>query len=125
MWIEFNPNPLGKRIGDCVIRAIAVATGMTWDETYIVLSDYGMMLKNLPNANEVWGAYLKDQGFTRHVIPDTCPDCFTVRDFCRENPVGVFILCTGSHVVTVKNGDYYDAWDSGKETPQYYWKRKG
>lgn len=125
MWIEFNPNPLGKRIGDCVIRAIAIATGMTWDETYIVLSDYGMMLKNLPNANEVWGAYLKDQGFTRHVIPDTCPDCFTVRDFCRENPVGVFILCTGSHVVTVKNGDYYDAWDSGKETPQYYWKRKG
>lgn len=42
MWIEAQINPLGKLVGDCVIRAIAIATGMTWDETYIVLSDYGI-----------------------------------------------------------------------------------
>jgi len=26
MWIRCNPNPLGRQTGDCVIRAIAIAT---------------------------------------------------------------------------------------------------
>ena len=26
MWIRCNPNPLGKTTGDCVVRAIAIAT---------------------------------------------------------------------------------------------------
>lgn len=124
MWIEAQINPLGKLVGDCVIRAIAIATGMTWDETYIVLSDYGMMLKNLPNANEVWGAYLKDRGFTRHVIPNTCPDCYTIRDFCKDHPHGTYVVCTGSHTVACINGNAYDAWNSLDEVPCFYWEKK-
>ena len=26
-WEYYNPNPAGKRVGDCVIRAICKATG--------------------------------------------------------------------------------------------------
>ena len=124
MWIETQINPLGKRVGDCAIRAVAIATGMTWDEAYIVLSDYGMLYKNLPNANEVWGAYLKDRGFTRHILPDTCPDCYTVADFCRDHPKGIFVVGTGTHVVTCIDGNAYDAWNSLEETPLYYWEAR-
>jgi hypothetical protein len=75
----------------------------------------------MPSANNVWGAYLKGKGFKRNIIPTECPDCYTVRDFCREHPRGTFILALSTHVVAVINGDYYDTWDSGDETPIYYW----
>ena len=31
----FNPNPDGKKVGDCVIRAIGFLTGQDWTETYL------------------------------------------------------------------------------------------
>lgn len=27
MWHKFNPNPRGSSVGDCVVRAVAAATG--------------------------------------------------------------------------------------------------
>lgn len=126
MWKEYQPNPHGRLVGDCVVRAISAAQDLSWYDAYDILTHYGRMFGNLPNANDVWGAYLKDEGYSRHVIPDTCPDCYTVEDFCREHPKGIYVLGTGSHVVTVIDGDYYDAWQSGSEVPQYYyeWKEK-
>lgn len=124
MYKHYNPNPLNKSVGDCVIRAISKATGQTWDDTYLGVSQVGFYEKNMPSANEVWGIYLKHLGFRKYVIPDTCPDCYTVRDFCIDYPVGTFILATGSHVVAVINGIYYDSWDSGGEVPIYYWKER-
>ena len=56
------------------------------------------------------------------MLPDQCPICYTVEKFCWEHPRGLFLLATGSHVVAVENGDYYDAWDSGNEVPIYYWE---
>ena len=78
---------------------------------------------DMPSSNAVWSEYLKRCGYKRYVIPDTCPDCYTVKDFCRDNPRGKFLLATGSHVVAVKDGDYFDAWDSGNEVPIYYWSK--
>ena len=37
-YIYENPNPMGKRVGDCAIRAIAIAEGLTWDEAYNLLT---------------------------------------------------------------------------------------
>lgn len=120
-YIYFNPNPMGKRVGDCVIRAISKLTGRNWESTYLGIMTAGFELCDMPSSNNVWAAYLKRLGYRRNVIPDTCPNCYTVRDFCLDNPRGIFLLATGSHVVTVVDGDYYDAWDSGDEVPIYYW----
>ena len=79
---------------------------------------------DMPSANRVWGAYLRDKGFRRDLLPDECPDCYTVRDFCEDHPKGKYILAIEGHVVAVLDGKYYDSWDSGNETPIYYWKRK-
>lgn len=122
MYIYVNPNPRGALIGDCAVRAIAVALGMTWDDSYRLLADYGFMLKNLPNADSVWGAVLMDNGYSRKAIPDTCPACYTIRDFCHDHPQGTFVVGTGSHVVAVIDGNYYDSWDSGDEVPMMYWR---
>lgn len=121
-YIYFNPNPSGKRVGDCVIRAVGKLTEQDWETTYLEIAMAGFELCDMPSSNSVWAAYLKRKGYRRRVIPDTCSNCYTVRDFCRDYPHGRFLLATGSHVVAVVNGDYFDAWDSGDEVPVYFWE---
>ena len=120
----FNPNPEGKQVGDCTVRAIAKATGKSWDETYVGLCLQGLKMGDMPSANSVWGAYLRQQGFTRNVVPNTCPDCYTVEEFARDHPHGMYVLALSSHVVCVKDGKYFDSWDSGKEIPLFYWEKE-
>ena len=124
MFVQMNPNPLRKTVGDCVIRAISTATERDWDEVYLELMLIGYELKDMPNANEVWGTYLRRNGFTRQNIPNTCPECYTVRDFAADNPIGTFVLGTGTHAICVKQGNYYDTADSGDEVPVYVWKKE-
>ena len=123
-YVYFNNNPLSKSTGDCVVRAISIVTGMTWDEAYDAICAEGYELAEMPSTNTAWGALLREMGFERQVVPNTCPTCYTVRDFCKEYPEGVYVLATGSHVVAVVFGDYIDAWDSGQEQPIFYWKRR-
>lgn len=119
----FNPNPQNNLVIDCTVRAISKVTGRTWDLTYIGLVVKGYEIKDMPNSNSVWSKYLKQLGFVREIIPNTCPDCYTVKAFCEDHPRGTFLLATGNHVVAIVNGDYYDTWDSGDEVPVYYWTK--
>lgn len=123
-WIYYNPNPKANYVGDCVIRALTLACKQTWDKTYLQVASQGYILKDMPSSNTIWGIYLKHKGFKRYIIPDTCPDCYTVSNFCYDHPEGLFVLATGTHVVTVIDGDYYDTWDSGSEIPIYYFKKE-
>ena len=76
------------------------------------------------DTNAVWEHYLKEHGFEQHVLPDTCPDCYTIADFANEHNIGTFIVATGSHVVCVQDGNYFDSWNSGSLVPSYYFELK-
>lgn len=121
---QYNANPDANRVGDCTVRAISKALNQDWDETYTALSLQGFVMKDMPSANAVWGAYLRRMGFRRNVIPDDCPDCYTVSDFAEDHPEGTYILALSGHVVCVEDGDWVDSWDSGDGIPLYYWMRK-
>lgn len=122
MWKQYNANPTGKIVGDCVVRAISTALDKSWDEVYAGISLDGYLLGDMPNANHVWGAYLRRNGYRREIVPDSCPDCYTVADFAADHPHGTYILALPQHVVCVRDGDWIDTWDSGDEIPIYYWK---
>ena len=109
---------------DCVIRAICKITHKSWEYVYLDLCAEGLEVHDWPWRNYVWGRYLTRLGFESSLIPNTCPYCYTVRDFCKDNPYGNYILATGNHVIAVVDGDYYDVFDSGDEVPVYVWKRK-
>ena len=111
-------------MGDCTVRAISKALEQDWTETYIGLALQGMMMGDMPSANVVWGAYLRSKGYTRHLIPDSCPDCYTVGNFAEDHPEGVYILALSSHVVCVEDGEIWDSWDSSGEVPLYYWEKE-
>ncbi len=120
MFVEYNPNPLAKRVGDCTVRAIAKATDQTWDEAFAALTSYGFRLADMPSSNLVWGTYLQEHGFTRFLVQDT-----TVRDFSEDHNQGTFVLTLSGHVVAVSEGDYFDTWDSGDEVPLCCWEKGG
>ena len=123
-YIRYNTNPVSNLVGDCVVRAISILTDETWDDVYWGIAIQGFLIKDMPSSNSVWGEYLTRKGFRRKVIPNTCPACYSVREFCEEHPYGKYLLATGSHVIAVVDGDYYDTWDSGDEIPIYYWERR-
>lgn len=123
-YMFYNPNPSGQRNGDCVIRAIARTTDKDWETVYMDLVLEGFMMRDLPSSNRVWKSYLEKNGFKRYSLPDTCPDCYTVIQFCVDHPTGTYILATGSHAVAVIDSNYYDIWDSGEEIPIYYFKKE-
>ncbi len=122
-WHPYNPNPHHSRVGDCTVRAISKATGNDWDSSYIALSLYGFMLKNMPSGNCVWGAYLESCGFIWHAMERYPEHPCTVEEFCREHPHGLYVLGCDGHVVTAVDGEYWDSWDSGDEVVIYYWER--
>lgn len=122
MFVELNLNPQHKRKGDCSVRALAAAEDRSWYEIYDELYHIGREMGDMENSNDVIGQFLKERGYIRYSIPNTCPACYTVRDFANDHPEGIYVLGTGTHVVAVINGDYYDSWDSGDEVPVYCWR---
>lgn len=122
-FVFYNPNPRNRFVGDCTIRAICKLTGKDWDSVYVGTTLEGFFAKDMPSGNSTWGAYLDRLGYVRRALPDTCPFCYTVKDFCRDHPTGHFLLSLDQHVVAVVNGNYYDTWDSGNEIPIYYWMK--
>ena len=124
MWVQSNNNPDKALVGDCTVRAISKAIGKPWDDTYIYLAVQGFKMKDMPSSNRVWGEFLYNNGFRRFIIPDSCPNCYTIKDFCEDHKDGKYVLATGTHVVCVADGNYYDSWDSGDETPIYYWRKE-
>lgn len=124
MWIKYNPNPTGRNVGDCAIRAIAKALKIDWEEAYAMIAANGYAMGDMPSSDSVWGSVLRQNGFYRKAIPNTCPDCYTAEDFCEDNPYGTFVLGFGGHVATVVNGNLYDSWDSSQSIPAYVWYRR-
>lgn len=125
MYIEWNNNPVGRRVGDCSVRAISKALDVDWETAYAMIASNGFAMGDMPSSNSVWGAVLRQNGFKKQTIPNSCPDCYTFADFARDNPRGTFVLGTGTHVATVVDGNIYDSWDSSDEIPVFVWYKGG
>jgi hypothetical protein len=119
----YNPSPAGRHVGDCSVRAVAKALNTDWETAYAMIATMGFAMNDVPSSNSVWGAVLRQHGFNRSGIPNTCPDCYTAEEFARDHPKGVYVLGFGNHVATVKDGKIWDSWDSSQEIPQYYWQK--
>ena len=123
-FIFYNPNPLNKSTDDCVVRALSKVLDKSWDETFMELTIKCLNEKDMPEVDNAWGAYLKDNGFLRRMIPNTCPNCYTVEKFALDNPIGAYVVKTYRHVIAVVDGNVYDSWDSSNEVPIYFWTKE-
>lgn len=124
MYVRFNNNPVSRKVGDCAVRAVSAALGVDWEEAYNLIADAGYAMGDMPSSDSVWGAVLRQHGFYRKAIPNSCPNCYTAEDFAKDHPRGVYVLGFGGHVATVIDGNLYDSWDSSNEVPVYFWYKK-
>lgn len=125
MWRRYQPNPAGRNVGDCAVRAVSAALGVDWETAFAMIAKAAYQMADMPSSNAVIGAVLRSHGFYRAAIPDKCPVCYSAADFCKDHPRGVYVLGFGNHVATAIDGDLYDSWDSSSEIPQYFWAKKG
>ena len=101
----YNANARGMFVNDCTIRAISVAEGKTWDETYEELSD-------IAQHN---GIILDDVNFIEPLLDSryerVCYNSKFVGEFAEENPVGVFLITMNGHITVCINGTIIDTFD--------------
>ena len=132
-FVRLNLNPDGLDTGDCVIRAITLVLKYNWFMVHDELSFLSRKMSDMPSSNRVWKQYLINKGYREVWLQNGCPDCLTVREFCKQHPIGRYILSTaeytkartnlivtGTHVIAVIDGDYYDSQDSGADVPLSY-----
>lgn len=112
----YNANAHGNFVNDCTIRAISLAEGKTWNETYDELSE-------IAQDN---GIILDDVNFIDPLL-DSRYDriCFKekyVGEFAEEHPVGVFLITTKGHITCCIDGVIYDTFDCRDRIMWCAWK---
>ena len=101
----FNANAHGNFVNDCTIRAISVAEGKTWDETYQELSE-------IAQQN---GIILDDVNFIEPLLDNryqrVCYNQKYVGDFVEEHSKGTFLITMNGHITCCIDGVIYDTFD--------------
>ena len=115
-WHEYNPNPKKKNVGDCSLRAYCAAFGWTWEEAFEksseIAKDEAIMMDTHKTCEKVMEGegYVLDEEFKKSKRKD-----LTVNEFALTLPYGTYFLNTHGHLLCVKDGEYWDSWDSGKK----------
>ena len=112
-WHEYNPNPKKKNVGDCSLRAYCAAFGWTWEEAFEksseIAKDEAIMMDTHKTCEKVMEGegYVLDEEFKKSKRKD-----LTVNEFALTHPYGTYFLNTHGHLLCVKDGEYWDSWDS-------------
>ena len=122
-WRLLNNNPVNRNVGVCAVRAVSVALGVDWETAFAMITENAFQMADMPSSNAVWGSVLRQNGFKRYAVPNTCPMCYTLGDFAADHPNGIYVVGTGNHVATIISGVVWDSWFSLGETAEYYWTK--
>ena len=122
----YNCNPHNKRTDDCVIRAIAAATGHSWERVLKDLTTCMLKDGHMLNTPELYGKYLKEHGWVKQKQPvKPNGSKFRIKEFLRKFK-GCAVMHAGcGHVTYVEEGSVYDIWDTSDEIVGNYWTYKG
>ena len=109
MYKFYNANPRDRHVNDCTVRAISLATGQSWDETYRELSHFAQLLCIMPDDVTYIDEYL-DANFDKiYSYKDNYK--ITVGDFVEHNPLGIFLITMNGHITCAIDGLIYDTFD--------------
>ncbi len=123
-FIKTNPNPEGKKTGDCVVRALALAEDRRWLDVYDALCKIGRVLHDMPNNKKVYEEYLLQKGWTKQRMPrHPNGKRYKLRELADEKNQEVFVANVVSHVATVKRGNLLDTWDCGSKCVGNYYTK--
>lgn len=52
-FAHYNPNPCGRTVGDCSVRAISKALNMDWGEAFSLLSSFAYSMCDMANDDMI------------------------------------------------------------------------
>lgn len=128
----YNANPKDRRTADCVVRAISVSTGKTWDEVLDGLVEVAHKYKIMVNDVPCFDRYLQSLGYTKMKQPRKSDNTkYTGEEFCRDY-LGKFRLgeydvvanIGGHHTIAIVDCKVVDIWNSSHKTIGNYWIRR-
>lgn len=105
----------GDKVGDCVTRAIAIATGEDYRTIYVAMSE-GMAKLGKPKSarlgvsKKVYHKFLLDNGFKWVPTMFIGQGC-KVHLHREELPNGILIVRLSKHLTCVKEGIIYDTYN--------------
>ena len=125
-----NVNPKNKFGGDCVVRAIALATGQTWEQTVREMTELGIKLGFVLNDKHVWTKYLESKGFKCAGEPrDINNRKMSVREWMQAKQIHsesiIVAITQGHHVTCIKNCKIRDIWNTEDMTIHRFWYKTG
>jgi len=111
MFSYYNANPYGRLVNDCTVRAISLATGESWNDTYKELSDFARMQGSMFDDVMYIDSYL-DIKFDKFYQRNNKRK-LTVRQFTQEYPIGTFLITMRGHITCCIDGTIYDTFYPG------------
>lgn len=106
---HYNANPRQRRVNDCTVRAISLATGRTWDQAYEELSKVAQAQAIMPDDVTYIDEYLERR--FRKVCG--CKDRIriTVGEFVDTHPQGTYLITMRGHITCAIDGCIYDTFN--------------
>lgn len=111
----YNANALGLFQNDCTVRAISLATGNTWDDTYEHLSTIARLQGTMMDDRNFIINYLDERYDRLDDIP------FTVGEVAGEYPENVLLITMNNHITCAKFGIIFDSFDCRDKLAEFCW----
>ena len=112
MYKYYNNNPFGRNVSDCAVRAIALATESSWDQTYQSLSNFARREGITFSEVEFIDDYLSERYQKYCFSPKD--DIVILQDFLDLNLKGRWLVTMAGHITCVIDGICYDTFNPSK-----------
>ena len=103
-------------IGDCVVRALAIATGDDYQLVRRELWDTSFQLGDMPSSKPIYEAFLEKRGF----IKEKKIKGFNLGNYPKSQKE-IYVAVLANHLVCVEQGVVKDIWDCRKKYPYAIW----
>ena len=108
-----NPHPDGKRVRDCVKRAICLAEGRDYRD---VKNELNRLKREIGaekfNSNNNWKTYVDRKGYNKISFPAVAGESrMNGHKFAETHPTGSYILRMAGHLSSCVDGVILDTWD--------------
>ncbi len=120
-----NVNPKNKRTGDCVVRAIAVATSQDYTKVMRDLFELGMGKGFVFNDQRTYEYYLKELGWIKHNQPRNSNNGWVqLRELDNFTPLDdVVLVTTRNHMTVIVDGTVIDTFNPQNQYVMNYWTK--
>lgn len=122
---NYNANPFKRKTGDCVIRAVCVALGEDWEDTYKGMFEVTLETGYSVSSKDNFKEYLKRKGYDMRKMPKKLTGKrYTVQEFVEQlaNPKKNYIISVANHLTCIEKGTLVDTWNCGYKSVGNYWE---